>query len=599
MTAPNRNALWGSIIVDELAKSGVQSVLIAPGSRSTPIAVAFAESEEIETDTHLDERSAGFFAVGRGKRSPRPSAVLTTSGTAAANLHPAVIEAYHSRTPLIVLTADRPPELHDSGANQTIDQTSLYGSAVRYARTLPEPRPEARTLRSLRTTVSRAVSIASGTPNGPVHLNIPFKKPLEPVEVAGDVPADLDQAAPLGVDGRDGPFVSFDSQTARPGPSRIETLRSSIESASRGLVVAGPMNHDTEAARAIGRLSDATGFPLLADPLSGVRFGEYAAEAPVVGGYDGYLGTEAISDWPDPDLVLRFGASPTSKVLRHYLRDRADRQVLVDEAGEWREAEFTATEQVNASPAPVADRLASRVEGTGSGAGQSDWADRFVEADRTHWQVVSELVETAEDTIQCEGEILYTVTQSLPDPTTLFVSNSMPVRDLDRFGRPRTDTLTVLGNRGASGIDGITSTGLGAGSVTDDPLVIVTGDLAYFHDTNGLLALERFDLDATIVLINNDGGGIFHMLPIEDFDPPFERHFKTPHGIDFASTASMHELEFARFETLADLERAVESSVGTAGTQVLEVPTDAERSHRRREQIATEVGNRLEELYGN
>jgi len=583
MTAPNRNALWGEVLVDELAACGVTGVCVAPGSRSTPLTVAVAAHPDMDVFSHLDERSAAFFALGRGRRTGEPTALVCTSGTAAANFHPAVIEASEGRVPLLVLTADRPPELWDSGANQTVDQTDLYGDAVRYHRTLPEPEADGRKLRSLRVSAARAVDAATGTPPGPVHLNVPFRKPLEPVEVPGDVPADLSETAPLGETGRDGPFVQTSQGRPSLDRSELDALANALRDSERPLVVCGPADPATPDPDALASLLATVDAPVLADPLSGLRFGPHVPDLPICGGYDGYVG--ALTDWPDPDVVLRFGASPTSKALRHYLRDADARQVLVDPAGGWREAEFTATHRVTADPTRLVAGLAEVVDGGGSPA----WRERFQAADRVHWDGVADAVENS----TLEGGYLHAVATHAPDPTTLFVSNSMPVRDLDRFGRPRAAAVTALGNRGASGIDGIVSTALGAGSATDDPLVCVLGDLAYYHDMNGLLALGRCDVDATIVLIDNDGGGIFHKLPIEDYDPPFTDLFKTPHGIDFAPTGDLYDLEFQPVADRADFVDAFESAVRTAGTQVLAVEIDAAASHRTREALQADIADRL------
>ncbi len=580
MTAPNRNTLWGEILVAELAAAGLDVACLTPGSRSTPLTVALADHPDVTVYSHIDERSSAFFALGRGRRTGRPTAVVCTSGTAAANFHPAVLEATEGRVPLVVLTTDRPPELQDSGANQTTDQEKLYGDAVRWYRTLPEPQPEARALRSLRVTAGRAVAEATRTPAGPVHLNVPFEKPLEPTPVPGDVPGSLPAEAPLAVDGRDGPFVRTSAGHLEPGEADVASLADAVESASRGLVVAGPADPGTQGPtrEAVSRFVDATGFPVLADPLSGYRFGPHVSSA-VCGGYDSYL--DGAEEWPDPDIVLRTGASPTSKVLRTYLREADTRQVVVDPAGDWREAEFTATDLVAAAP----DRLFDRLADTVTGAGTEEWRDRFADAEDRYWVLVADACREA----FFEGAVLREVTRVLPDPATLFVSNSMPVRDLDRFGRPREAAVTALGNRGVSGIDGVTSTALGAGSATDDPLVLVTGDLAYYHDMNGLLALGRCGVDATVVLVNNDGGGIFHTLPIEEFDPPFTEQFKTPHGLEFDPTGDLYDLAFQRVADRPALAEAVEASLGTDGTRVIEVRVDAESSHRVRERLHDRV----------
>jgi 2-succinyl-5-enolpyruvyl-6-hydroxy-3-cyclohexene-1-carboxylate synthase len=583
MTAPNRTTLWGRVLVDELAASGLSAACIAPGSRSTPLTVALAEHPDVETFSILDERSAAFFAVGRGRQTGEPTAVVCTSGTAAANFHPAVIEASQSRVPLLALTADRPPELHDSGANQTIDQKRLYGDAVRLYRTLPEPEPIPRKLRSLRVTASRAVRATTGRNPGPVHLNVPARKPLEPTESPGDVPDNLADRAPEAVTGRDGAFVTdHATTTAAPGSASpvqdgLAEIATAVAAAERGLLVAGPLNPGTTDTAPLAELAATIGFPLLADPLSGLRFGDHVVAAPVCGGYDSYLDAEG---WPDPELVIRFGFSPTSKVLRQYLRDAGARQVVVDPAGDWPEAEFTATDRVTADPAEFARTLLTQVDGSDDEPRTVAWCERFERAEATYWETVTNGREPF-----FEGSIARTVLEDAPDQSTVFVSNSMPVRDCDRFGRPREADVTVMGNRGASGIDGITSSGLGAGSATDDPLVVLLGDLAYYHDMNGLLSVTRCDIDATIVVVNNDGGGIFHLLPIEEFDPPFTEQFRTPHGLDFEPTAELYDLEYRRVTGESAFREAYTDSLDCDGTQVIEVVIDGEESHRYRETL--------------
>lgn len=583
MTGVNVNSLWATAIVDELEKSGIESAVLAPGSRSTPLTVAFAEHPDIETFSHLDERSAAFFALGRAKQTGSPVPLVCTSGTALANVHPAVVEADQARVPMVLLTADRPPELHDSGANQTIDQMDIYGDAVRNARTLPEPEAADRKLRSLRTAVCRSVGTATGANPGPVHLNVPFRKPLEPgvhaVELSetvptASVPDGFVEANPLAVDGRDGPFVETTHGTAAVSTADRRRLTEAVEDADSGLIVCGPTDRPEPARDALLSLVRKSGFPVLADPLSGHRFGPQVemSEAPFCGGYDSYIGAIDAT----PDVVVRFGASPTSKALCQYLRDSNARQFVVDPAGGWREATFTATDLVVADETRLAVDLASSLS-----RAEPALTERFREAETDYWEIVSG------DEPE-EGAVLADVAALAPDPATVFVSNSMPVRDIDRFGRPREAGVTVLGNRGASGIDGIVSTALGAGSATEDPLIAVVGDLAYYHDMNGLLAVSRCDVDATIVCINNDGGGIFRLLPIEDH-ATFEEWFRTPHGLDFEHSAALYDLEFVRTDDRDTFRARFEESVESEGTQVIEMVTDSGRSHADRDALQERV----------
>ena len=574
MTAPNRNTLWARAIVDELVRGGVSAACISPGSRSTPLTVAFDEHEAIRTFSHLDERAAAYFALGRARRTGEVTPLVCTSGTAAANYHPAVMEADQSRVPLLALTADRPPELRDSGANQTADQEKLYGAAVRWYADLPEPEAEARKLRSLRTTVARALTEAEGTDAGPVHLNCPFRKPLEPTEVPGDVPEDLETlaaegrasegssaAAPAGVGAGDSSpaFVERAQGAPELPDDEIRQLADDF-GVERGLIVAGPADPTEVDPEAIVALAHATGFPILADPLSGLRFGGHTRVAPVLGGYDAYLDESVTADWPDPEAVLRIGASPTSKPLRKYLARTDAEQFVVDPAGKWREAEFTATDLVVADPSRLAEALSRVVAGPDSGEWRGLWAD----AEEAHWDVV----EGHEGLF--EGGIVADAVDAAPEPTTLFVSNSMPVRDLDRFAQPSPDAVTALGNRGVSGIDGITSAALGAGSATTDHLTLVIGDLAYYH-----------------------GGGIFHKLPIESFDPPFTEQFETPHGIDFEPTGDLYGFEYERVESREAFVDAYSEAVASDGSTVVEVVTDAADSHDVRDRLQEAVVDTL------
>ncbi|OIB57970.1 2-succinyl-5-enolpyruvyl-6-hydroxy-3-cyclohexene-1-carboxylic-acid synthase [Natrialba sp. SSL1] len=589
-TAPNRATLWGRVLADELAAGGLEAVCLAPGSRSTPLTIAFAKHPEIEVFSHLDERSAAFFALGRARRTGEPTALVCTSGTAAANFHPAVIEAAQARVPMLVLTADRPPELRDSGANQTVDQLDLYGDAVRWHAELPVPEASERTVRSLRTSAARALLETTVSEPGPVHLNCPFRKPLEPIETDGleSVPDEFSET--LAGRGRDGAFVGTrEPERGAVDADDVDSLRAVLESAARPLIVAGPADPATLSPSQLDptdviAVADAVGAPVLADPLSNLRFGPHIAAdrstsdtQTIYGGYDGYI--DAL---PAPDAVLRFGASPTSKRLRHFLRDAAARQFLLDPVGAWREATFTATDLVAAEPGAVFETLADELANTDSDSG---WRTRFAEAEHTHWTHCDDArTDEVLESTPFEGAILAAVFEAVPDPATIFVSNSMPIRDGDRFGRPREADLTVLANRGASGIDGITSSALGAGSATEEPLVLVTGDLAFYHDSNGLLALERCGVDATIVLLDNDGGGIFHKLPVEAFDPPFTSQFKTPHGLEFDALAELYDFDLQHVGP-TEFEDAYRQSLASEGTQVLSVAFDSAASHRRREEL--------------
>jgi 2-succinyl-5-enolpyruvyl-6-hydroxy-3-cyclohexene-1-carboxylate synthase len=396
--------------------------------------------------------------------------------------------------------------------------------------------------------------------------------------VPDDVPADLEPLAAAGRGG-DRPFVRTTAGVPQLDRADLQRLAEAL-TVDRGLIVAGPADPPGVDPQAVTALAHATGFPIVADPLSGLRFGGHTRVTTTVGGYDGYLDPRVTDDWPAPEAVLRIGASPTSKRLRKYLARVDARTFVVDPAGEWREAEFTASDLVVADPSRLTARLAEVVRG----GGDAGWRDRWAAADRTHREVVADATGDGAGGY-FEGAILADVADLAPEPSTVVVSNSNPVRDADRYMPPTDAGYTVLGNRGASGIDGVVSTALGAGSATTDHLTLVIGDLAYYHDGNGLLSALRCGVAATIVLIDNDGGGIFHRLPIESFDPPFTESFRTPHGIDFEPTGALYGLDYTAVDDRASFRDAYADSVASDGTDVIEVRTDGEASQRTRERL--------------
>ena len=575
MTAQKDSSIWGRAIVEELAGAGIDLVVVAPGSRSTPVVLAADAHPSITVGSILDERSAGFFALGYAKRTHRAAAVISTSGTAAANFHPAVIEADRSRTPLIVCTADRPPRLHGSGANQTVRQDGLFGGAVRDAPLLPPPSSDTRDERALRTNVATAVARASAPIAGPVHLNVPLEKPLSPVDQETGTVRDIDISDRSGT-------VTIDESRVMPDPAAVDRLAEVITGSQRGVIVAGPTTEDCS--EGVVTLAEVTGYPVLADPLSGARFTERLPRALVCGGYDSFLDERNTTSWPRPDLVIRTGARPTSTTLESFLED-AEQQILLDPAGEYRDPTFSTTELLPGSADLIGPAIRERLDDE---AVEPAWADLFREAEATYWHVVSDRIED----LPPEGRIAHDIFAHAPPEATVFVSNSMPIRDADRFGQPASVDLTVLGNRGASGIDGIVSSGLGAASALGEETIVHIGDLALYHDMNGLIAIDRCNVDATFVVVNNDGGGIFHKLPIASIDPPFTEQFRTPHGLNFEHVAALYELEYVP-ATPAGVPAALKSAVDSTGSTLIDVSVNAEENHRQRDTFLTELLDRL------
>ena len=576
MSSGADTTLWIRAFCDELARAGVHEVAVAPGSRSTPLVLAFDADDRFTVRVHLDERSAAFFALGIGKASGSPAVLVTTSGTATANAFPAVIEAAQSEAPLLVLTADRPHHLRDSDANQAIDQLRLFGPYPRAFFEVAPPNVQDAALRHLRALAARAVAAAKSAPAGPVHLNFPLDKPLEPIEGHRDF---LEENALAGAGRSDGaPFVHVESGRLQASSETLDALLDALDT-PRGVIVAGPSSDPVKSGEAALRLAAATGFPLLADPLSGARFAP-SRGAHVVAGYDLLLRAPDVQQALAPSLVLRVGSSPTSAALLAWLlSNNGVPHIVIDGGGRWKDHGATATDYVHAD---AADTLIALAERASSRAGD-DW--------RELWRRVESAVGTALRSgagEPHEGDVLATVSAVVPEGANLFVSNSMPIRDLDAFGAPRDEMVRVFGNRGSSGIDGIVSTAFGVAVATGRPTVCVIGDVALFHDQNGLLWSRERDAQVVFVLIDNDGGGIFHMLPIAGRDPAFTKYFATPHGLDFRHLAEMYDIDFFEGEIDA-LGAALSVALQSTRTCILRVRTDRERNVRRHREVSDAV----------
>lgn len=590
------NALWSGAFFDELARIGVTDVCVAPGSRSTPLVLAAARDGRFRMVSIVDERSAGFFALGSGKATGRPAVVITTSGTAAANLYPAVIEASQGEVPLLVLTADRPHRLRDTDGNQAMDQLRLFGTFPRAFFDVELPRPEGPSFRHLRSLAARACAVASGSPMGPVHLNFPFEKPLEP-HLDEEQEAFTGDQAPV-EEGRseDRPFVQVTKGSPEVSDDELDRIRGLMEGRERGVIVVGPTSEAVEVGPAALALGAVTGFPVLADPLSGARFGP-SQGAHVVGGYDLFLRSGFAREALSPELVLRIGGSPTSAGLLDYLTESVDAyQVVIDSGSRWKDHVAAATEYVHASPALLLRRLAIKTQNRPD----PSWRALWVEAEFRTRSVLNE----AGPGELLEGEILAAVAAALPERSALFVASSMPIRDLDAFGFPSPKPLRVYGNRGTSGIDGLVSTTLGiafgsggeGGDENQVPTIGVLGDLAFFHDMNGLLAAKTLDPPVVFVVVNNDGGGIFHTLPVRGHEPAFSRFFSTPHGLDFEEAAGFFGIPHARAVSVEELQDLLSEAIGRGGAGIVEIHTRKEETHARRGAVLTAVADAMDAL---
>ena len=548
-----------SAFVDALARGGVSDACVAPGSRSTPLVLALERHPGITVRVHLDERAAGFFAVGLAKSSRAPVVLACTSGTAAVNFHPAVVEAAQAGVPLIVLTADRPPELRGTGANQTIDQVGLYGTAPRLAIDAPVPDAGPHTLRTWRELAARALGAASGEPSepgAPVHINLPFREPLAPT--GATVLADAGAAGPAHPAG-----PSLESLCAAEAGAVAARMRM-IE---RGVIVAGWLDGDGSAVLDLAR---ATGWPLIAEPISNARRpGALAAPLHVLDRFDA------------PDMVVHLGGVPTTRAAQGLLA-RAASVVTVSAFERKAMPGWAIDRRVRTDERAFARAVASQIPANETSA----WAKEWTEQDARARAAIDELLDGWSEPF--EGRVARDLTASLPNGATLFVGSSTPVRDLDLFMAPR-DGLRIFANRGASGIDGSVSSILGIAAAGASTFGLI-GDLALLHDASGLLWGARMGLDAVIVVVNNRGGGIFDLLPSATL-PEHERLFIAPHDIDVGALARAAGAGFTRAERAQDLAAAVGEAARARGVHIVEVPIDRARALEMRAAVRAAVSS--------
>jgi 2-succinyl-5-enolpyruvyl-6-hydroxy-3-cyclohexene-1-carboxylic-acid synthase len=554
-------------LIDELVLGGVKHFCVCPGSRSTPLALTIARHPQAQLWLQLDERSAGFFALGMAKRLHQPVALVCTSGTAAANYLPAVVEASQARIPLILLTADRPPELRDSGAPQTIDQIHLFGSYVRWFVDMALPDPSPTITNYVRTVAGRAIAASNGLQPGPVQLNIPFREPLLPATPL---------AHPRGKRAPEQPFVSSVQGKRELAAPQLEALAERLMRVERGLLMVGPQ--DDPALRPVVRaLANRLGWPLLADHLSQTRYGPEKCPS-LIDCYDAFLRDPAFVASYAPELVLRFGAMPTAKPFLLYLQQHPDcEQLIVDGGAGWLDPTLSASSMIYADPVLLCQQLDEVLQAKGYQSRiKGAWSQAWQRAQRITRDLIEDLL--MHDPELSEPRVFAELADLLPQDALLYLSNSMPVRDADTFLTNRSRELTVYGNRGANGIDGVVSSALGAAAVSDQPTLLAIGDIAFYHDTNGLLAAKLHKINLTIVLINNDGGGIFSFLPQASERDHFETVFGTPHGLDFAPFAQIYGGSYCLAEDWQSFRSAVESALQTEGLSIIEVRTDRERN---------------------
>jgi len=553
----NTNSVWSSVIAETLSRLGVKTVVICPGSRSTPLTFAFVRHPQLETIPILDERSAAFFALGIAKRTHTPAAIVCTSGTAAANFYPAVIEAKESRIPLLVFTADRPPELRECHSGQAIDQVKIYGDYPNGYAELSTPSLDLQQLSYLRQTIVHAERRSQQPTPGVFHLNCPFGDPLPPLPEA--------EAEALEAVFPDGFFDGICGNIELDVRVDLDPLVAKWQQCDRGLIIAGVANPKNPKlyCNAIAQLAKHLNFPVLAEGLSPAR--NYASLNPyLVSTYDIILRDRNSNVNLAPDLVIQIGDLPTSKELRQWLTAVRPQHWILDPSHHNLDPLHGRTTHLNVAIETIAFSLPLQK------GGMSQYRDRWLQLEAATRQKIDGDFANIETII--EPKVSWLLSQLLPPGTPIFIANSMPVRDVEWFWKPNDLRILPFFNRGANGIDGTLSTALGVAN-GNRPSVLLTGDLGFLHDTNGFLVAKNANVSLTIVLINNNGGGIFEMLPVSQFDPPFEDFFATPQSVDFAKLCAAYDVEYCRISSWDKLQQRLDP-LPDRGLQVLEIQTD-------------------------
>lgn len=569
------NRLWASLIVEELVRNGVDFFCVAPGSRSTPLVAALSENPKAKSLVHFDERGTAFATVGYARATGRPAAWITTSGTAVANGLPAVVEASTDSVPMILLTADRPPELRQTGANQTILQPNIFGEYVRWSFDLPAPDLSVDPA-SVLTTVDQAIYRARRPPKGPAHLNLMFREPFLPdPEVKGEEDVASGALRAGGV-----PYTRYAGAGPVVDAGEVESLWGELRGVERGLVVAGRLESRGQG-EAVVRLAETLNWPVLPDIGSQVRLGTNSNS--LVPHYDALLAHGRFGDTHAPEAVLHFGGRALSKRLEQFLDGVWPNTYVVVRENPFRlDPGHRVKRSVEAGIRGFCEamgRIAGRDTNTESGA----WRESWTAASKTLGERLDQLTNGTEKLN--EPLVARLITQHIPEEHGLVLASSMPIRDVDTFGAADGPAVPVAANRGASGIDGTVATAAGFARGTGRPVTLLIGDLALLHDLNSLSMLRDLkDSPVVVVALNNDGGGIFSFLPVAQHGKFFESYFGTPHGLNFEKAAAMFGLDYEQPESVADFTAAYEAACSRSVPALIEVRTNREENvalHRR------------------
>ena len=575
----NRNTLWCDLFVLRLSQLGIKYACISPGSRSTPLTLAFAANNKIETFPIVDERSSAFFALGLAKSSNSPVAIVTTSGTAVAELYPAIIEAYYQRIPLIICTADRPNNLRGSGANQTINQFNIYNNHIRFF--ADAGLPNLKNISSVNLLAEKAVSISLFENKGPVHLNFPFEKPFEPENYTDKI--EINKIEKLFSK------YSFKLIPAKESKINFDALVKKFSKERHGLILAGNNNYSKDFAQLLIKFSETFDYPIYADGSSPLRFGTHSKKN-IIDNFTAIVRSKDFQNQYDPKIIIQFGGAPTSNVLLEFFKNSKAEKYIINDYGDRNDPSLTARNIIAVNPIRFCSTMISKSQKRLGD--KSKWLSDFQSMNKVISVTKEQFIENAD--FPFEGRIISEIVSTIPSNSNLMISNSLPIRDTDFFASVSNKKIKIFANRGASGIDGINSTAMGIAKTSKNPTYLLTGDLAFFHDMNGLINSKKFAIPLIIILIDNSGGGIFESLPIAVYREIMQKNFLTPLNLDFGAFVAAYGGRFFKIKNWRDFHRKLLSSTGNKTLTVLHLKTNAVNSKLLRQKYWSRAAQEIE-----
>jgi 2-succinyl-5-enolpyruvyl-6-hydroxy-3-cyclohexene-1-carboxylate synthase len=575
----NRNIIWCDLFFDQLADLGVKYACISPGSRSTPLIISLASNKNITLYTIVDERSSAFFALGLAKKTNTPVVLVTTSGTAVVELYPAIIEAYYQRVPLIICTADRPPVLRNSGANQTINQHNIFGNHIRYF--IDAGLPDPKKFLSVKTIAENAVKYSRYEDKGPVHINFPFEKPFEPNNYTDKINVSKIESL----------FFNTKQYYKQPLIDRIDLkeLAKKFTLIERGLILVGANNFEPDFPKQLINFSKKFGYPIYVDGATSFRFGKHSKKN-VIENLTAIVRAEGFQKHFDPDLIIQFGGTPTSNVLLDFFKKSTAEKILINKFGDRNDPSQTARTVLQID----STLFCKSMNVFDISINESSWLKSFQQMNKIASELKLKYIKNA--SFPSEIRIADEILENIPSQSNLMISNSLPIRDFDFFASSNNKQINIYTNRGASGIDGINSTALGIASSSKRPTFLLIGDLAFYHDLNGLYNAHKFNIPLTIILINNNGGGIFESLPIAEFKDYFTENFLTPMELNFAKLVQAYRGHYSKIKNWKELGVKIRESAIKKRLSVLEIRTDAKKSKLQRQKYWKAVANKIDEF---